>query len=75
MLRPSARVMGMHEDNKNLKLSLSKVEAERKQVQERSNTLEKVSTLHITSTIFIHQNKYSLMLSTTLFTRKATNSC
>ncbi|CAL8345111.1 unnamed protein product [Merluccius merluccius] len=36
-----ARVMGMHEDNKNLKLSLSKVEAERKQVQERSNTLEK----------------------------------
>ena len=36
---------GLHEDNNNLKLSLSKVEAERKQVQERSNNLEKVSRL------------------------------
>jgi hypothetical protein len=34
---------GLHEDNNNLKLGLSKVEAERKQVQERSNNLEKVS--------------------------------
>lgn len=32
----------MQEDNKSLKLSLSKVEGERKQAQERSNTLEKV---------------------------------
>ena len=33
---------GMQEDNKNLKLSLSKVETERKQAQERTNNLEKV---------------------------------
>lgn len=33
---------GLQEDNKGLKLSLSKVEAERKQAQERSNNLEKV---------------------------------
>lgn len=38
----SARMAGLQEDNKNLKLSLSKVEAERKQAQERSNNLEKV---------------------------------
>ncbi|XP_051990978.1 rho-associated protein kinase 1-like isoform X2 [Xyrauchen texanus] len=36
-----ARVTGLQEDNKNLKQSLSKVELERKQVQERCNTLEK----------------------------------
>uniref|UniRef100_A0A7N9AUL4 Rho-associated protein kinase 1 n=1 Tax=Mastacembelus armatus TaxID=205130 RepID=A0A7N9AUL4_9TELE len=36
-----ARVAGLQEDTKNLELSLSKVEAERKQAQERSNTLEK----------------------------------
>ncbi|XP_074545441.1 rho-associated protein kinase 1 isoform X2 [Halichoeres trimaculatus] len=36
-----ARMAGLQEDNKNLKLSLSKVEAERKQAQERSNNLEK----------------------------------
>ena len=39
----SVRMAGLHEDNNNLKLGLSKVEAERKQVQERSNNLEKVS--------------------------------
>lgn len=33
---------GLQEDNKNLKVSLSKLEAERKQAQERSNNLEKV---------------------------------
>lgn len=38
----SARMAGLQEDNKSLKLSLSKVEAERKQAQERSNNLEKV---------------------------------
>lgn len=37
-----ARLAGLQEDNKNLKLSLSKVETERKQAQERSNNLEKV---------------------------------
>lgn len=37
-----ARMAGLQEDNKSLKLSLSKVEAERKQAQERSNNLEKV---------------------------------
>uniref|UniRef100_A0A8C4GPJ7 Rho-associated protein kinase 1 n=1 Tax=Dicentrarchus labrax TaxID=13489 RepID=A0A8C4GPJ7_DICLA len=36
-----ARMAGLQEDNKSLKLSLSKVEAERKQAQERSNNLEK----------------------------------
>ncbi|XP_051555580.1 rho-associated protein kinase 1-like [Myxocyprinus asiaticus] len=36
-----ARITGLHEDNKNLKQSLSKLELERKQVQERCNTLEK----------------------------------
>uniref|UniRef100_A0A6Q2WPD0 Rho-associated protein kinase 1 n=1 Tax=Esox lucius TaxID=8010 RepID=A0A6Q2WPD0_ESOLU len=36
-----ARMTGLQEDNKNLKLSLSKVESERKQAQERSNNLEK----------------------------------
>uniref|UniRef100_A0AAR2KTT8 non-specific serine/threonine protein kinase n=1 Tax=Pygocentrus nattereri TaxID=42514 RepID=A0AAR2KTT8_PYGNA len=36
-----ARITGLQEDNKNLKQSLSKVEAERKQAQERSNSLEK----------------------------------
>uniref|UniRef100_A0A4W6C0E6 Rho-associated protein kinase 1 n=1 Tax=Lates calcarifer TaxID=8187 RepID=A0A4W6C0E6_LATCA len=36
-----ARMAGLQEDNKNLKLSLSKVESERKQAQERSNNLEK----------------------------------
>ncbi|XP_059915286.1 rho-associated protein kinase 1 isoform X1 [Gadus macrocephalus] len=35
------RMAGLHEDNNNLKLGMSKVEAERKQVQERSNNLEK----------------------------------
>lgn len=33
---------GLQEDNKSLKLSLSKVESERKQAQERSNNQEKV---------------------------------
>ncbi|KAG8014237.1 Rho-associated protein kinase 1, partial [Nibea albiflora] len=36
-----ARMSGLQEDNKSLKLSLSKVETERKQAQERSNNLEK----------------------------------
>ncbi|XP_046882742.1 rho-associated protein kinase 1 isoform X1 [Hypomesus transpacificus] len=36
-----ARMSGLQEDNKNLKLSLSKLETERKQAQERSNNLEK----------------------------------
>ncbi|XP_076149608.1 rho-associated protein kinase 1 isoform X1 [Alosa pseudoharengus] len=36
-----ARITGLQEDNKNLKLSFAKVEAERKQAQERSNNLEK----------------------------------
>uniref|UniRef100_A0A3Q2YLJ8 Rho-associated protein kinase 1 n=1 Tax=Hippocampus comes TaxID=109280 RepID=A0A3Q2YLJ8_HIPCM len=36
-----ARMMGLQEDNKNLKLTVSKVETERKQAQERSNNLEK----------------------------------
>uniref|UniRef100_A0A8C8HTL1 Rho-associated protein kinase 1 n=1 Tax=Oncorhynchus tshawytscha TaxID=74940 RepID=A0A8C8HTL1_ONCTS len=35
------RTTGLQEDNKNLKLCLSKVEAERKQAQERRNNLEK----------------------------------
>lgn len=35
---------GLQEDNKSLKLSVSKVETERKQAQERSNNLEKVYT-------------------------------
>lgn len=34
---------GLQEDNRSLKLSLSKAEGERKQAQERSNNLEKVS--------------------------------
>lgn len=45
----SARMAGLQEDNKNLKLSLSKVESERKQAQERSNNLEKVNTTHTSS--------------------------
>uniref|UniRef100_A0A8C5CW48 Rho-associated protein kinase 1 n=1 Tax=Gadus morhua TaxID=8049 RepID=A0A8C5CW48_GADMO len=40
-LENEVRMAGLHEDNNNLKLGLSKVEAERKQVQERSNNLEK----------------------------------
>uniref|UniRef100_A0A4W6C8N7 Rho-associated protein kinase 1 n=1 Tax=Lates calcarifer TaxID=8187 RepID=A0A4W6C8N7_LATCA len=40
-LENEARMAGLQEDNKNLKLSLSKVESERKQAQERSNNLEK----------------------------------
>lgn len=36
-----ARMAGLQEDNKNLKLTLSKMESERKQAQERSNNLEK----------------------------------
>uniref|UniRef100_A0A665UUJ5 Rho-associated protein kinase 1 n=1 Tax=Echeneis naucrates TaxID=173247 RepID=A0A665UUJ5_ECHNA len=40
-LENEARMAGLQEDNKNLKLGLSKVEAERKQAQERSNNLEK----------------------------------
>ncbi|XP_034039314.1 rho-associated protein kinase 1 isoform X2 [Thalassophryne amazonica] len=36
-----ARMAGLQEDSKNLKLALSKVEAERKHAQERSNSLEK----------------------------------
>ncbi|XP_066538255.1 rho-associated protein kinase 1 isoform X2 [Hoplias malabaricus] len=36
-----ARITGLQEDNKNLKQSLSKVETERKQSQDRSNSLEK----------------------------------
>lgn len=35
--------MGLQEDNKNLKQSMSKMELERKQAQERNNILEKVS--------------------------------
>uniref|UniRef100_A0A673A403 Rho-associated protein kinase 1 n=1 Tax=Sphaeramia orbicularis TaxID=375764 RepID=A0A673A403_9TELE len=40
-LQGNTRMAGLQEDNKNLKLSLSKVESERKQSQERSNNLEK----------------------------------
>ncbi|XP_063075400.1 rho-associated protein kinase 1 isoform X2 [Engraulis encrasicolus] len=36
-----ARITGLQEDNKNLKLSFAKLEGERKQAQERSNNLEK----------------------------------
>uniref|UniRef100_A0A671LJT6 Rho-associated protein kinase 1 n=1 Tax=Sinocyclocheilus anshuiensis TaxID=1608454 RepID=A0A671LJT6_9TELE len=36
-----ARITGLQEDNKNLKHSLSKVDLERKQVQDRCNVLEK----------------------------------
>ncbi|XP_077103084.1 rho-associated protein kinase 1 isoform X1 [Siphateles boraxobius] len=36
-----ARITGLQEDNKNLKQSLSKVDLERKQVQDRCNVLEK----------------------------------
>ncbi|XP_023190971.1 rho-associated protein kinase 1 isoform X1 [Xiphophorus maculatus] len=36
-----ARLAGLQEDNKNLKINLSKVEGERKHAQERSNYLEK----------------------------------
>uniref|UniRef100_A0A672L0F7 non-specific serine/threonine protein kinase n=1 Tax=Sinocyclocheilus grahami TaxID=75366 RepID=A0A672L0F7_SINGR len=36
-----ARITGLQEDNKNLKHNLSKVELERKQVQDRCNVLEK----------------------------------
>lgn len=44
----TARMAGLQEDNKSLKQSLSKVETERKQAQERSNNLEKVGiTSHI----------------------------
>lgn len=39
----SARITGLQEDNKNLKLSFAKLEGERKQAQERSNNLEKVN--------------------------------
>lgn len=39
-----ARITGLQEDNKNLKQSMSKVETERKQAQERNNILEKVSS-------------------------------
>uniref|UniRef100_A0A667ZZI2 Rho-associated protein kinase 1 n=1 Tax=Myripristis murdjan TaxID=586833 RepID=A0A667ZZI2_9TELE len=40
-LENEARLAGLQDDNKNLKVSLSKVEAERKQAQERCNNLEK----------------------------------
>uniref|UniRef100_A0AAY4CL63 Rho-associated protein kinase 1 n=1 Tax=Denticeps clupeoides TaxID=299321 RepID=A0AAY4CL63_9TELE len=40
-LENEGRIIGLQEDNKNLKLSLSKVESERKHSQERSNSLEK----------------------------------
>uniref|UniRef100_A0A673M641 non-specific serine/threonine protein kinase n=1 Tax=Sinocyclocheilus rhinocerous TaxID=307959 RepID=A0A673M641_9TELE len=40
-LENEARITGLQEDNKNLKHSLSKVELERKQVQDRCNVLEK----------------------------------
>uniref|UniRef100_A0A8C8MJS0 Rho-associated protein kinase 1 n=1 Tax=Oncorhynchus tshawytscha TaxID=74940 RepID=A0A8C8MJS0_ONCTS len=40
-LENEVRTTGLQEDNKNLKLCLSKVEAERKQAQERRNNLEK----------------------------------
>lgn len=39
---------GVQEDNKSLKQSLSKVETERKQAQERSNNLEKVGITRVT---------------------------
>uniref|UniRef100_A0A671RRK1 non-specific serine/threonine protein kinase n=1 Tax=Sinocyclocheilus anshuiensis TaxID=1608454 RepID=A0A671RRK1_9TELE len=40
-LQGKTRITGLQEDNKNLKHSLSKVELERKQVQDRCNVLEK----------------------------------
>uniref|UniRef100_A0A671LKL7 Rho-associated protein kinase 1 n=1 Tax=Sinocyclocheilus anshuiensis TaxID=1608454 RepID=A0A671LKL7_9TELE len=40
-LENEARITGLQEDNKNLKHSLSKVDLERKQVQDRCNVLEK----------------------------------
>uniref|UniRef100_A0A672KYD1 Rho-associated protein kinase 1 n=1 Tax=Sinocyclocheilus grahami TaxID=75366 RepID=A0A672KYD1_SINGR len=40
-LENEARITGLQEDNKNLKHNLSKVELERKQVQDRCNVLEK----------------------------------
>lgn len=50
----SARIVGLQEDNKNLKLSLSKAEAERKHAQERSNNLEKVHTWSVSTKTFLH---------------------
>lgn len=46
----SARMAALQEDNKNLELGLSKMEGERKQAQERSNNLEKVSSFIFTYT-------------------------
>lgn len=49
----AARMAGLQEDNKSLKQSLSKVETERKQAQERSNNLEKVGiTRHAHSSLW-----------------------
>jgi hypothetical protein len=45
---------GLQQDNKNLKLSLSKVETERKQAQERSNNLEKVWALYLSTSLTYH---------------------
>lgn len=44
----------LQEDNKNLEHSLSKMEAERKQAQERSNTLEKVYISVLVVVFFVH---------------------
>lgn len=52
----SARMSGLQEDNKSLKLSVSKVETERKQAQERSNNLEKVYTQVLV--VFVRVCKY-----------------
>lgn len=50
----SARMAALQEDNKNLELSLSKMEAERKQAQERSNNLEKVYRSLLVVVLCVH---------------------
>lgn len=61
VLSMAARMAGLQEDNKSLKQSLSKVETERKQAQERSNNLEKVGITTVTSIVVCEQ--FTEMLS------------
>lgn len=57
----------LQEDNKKLELSLSKMEAERKQAQERSNTLEKVYRVPVV-VVFAHkQYAYASTMCSFLF--------
>lgn len=59
----AARMAGVQEDNKSLKQSLSKVETERKQAQEKSNNLEKVG---ITSYSFNRAAHFNVVRWTTV---------